>query len=282
MLVLTRRSRDEGLPIAADKLLTRSGGQVAGTGKAAVQAVLRDHGIDRVLSEEGGRTSRGSVGRAQVYSELLISARLGEGDLEDIESFWVEQVRALWTRNPLVLRMDPAKSLRSNVADVLGQARARQAESPGATFMGTVLQHLVGAKIDLVVGCVEHHGASVADQQTGRAADFSVEDVAIHVTTSPGEAVIRRCEENLRRGLKPLLVTIGEGVAVAQGLANQAAIGDRIDIFEAEQLLAGNLYELGKFSREGRSATATQLVERYNAIIEAHENDPSLRIVLTG
>jgi len=53
---------------------------------------------------------------------------------------------------------------------------------------------------------------------------------------------------------------------------------DRVDIFEAEQFLAGNLYEIGKFGGTGRKATATQLVAEYNKIIGEHETDPSLRI----
>ena len=92
-------------------------------------------------------------------------------------------------------------------------------------------------------------------------ADFLVGDVAIHVTVTPGEALIRKCERNLQKGLRPVIVTVYKGVPIAGGLADQRAIADRIDIFEAEQFLAGNLYELGKFGAQGRRATAEQIVE---------------------
>ena len=39
--------------------------------KYRIQRILADHGITRVLAEEGGRTSRGSVGLMQKYVEFL-------------------------------------------------------------------------------------------------------------------------------------------------------------------------------------------------------------------
>ena len=70
-LVVTRHAVRDGLPLDADKLLTDAGGQVSGLGRANVQAILKEHGIDRVLAEEGGRTSRGSIGNMRACVELL-------------------------------------------------------------------------------------------------------------------------------------------------------------------------------------------------------------------
>lgn len=58
-LVVTARAKTDGVPLP--DLLTPNGGQVQGLGKAAVQRVLKAHQISRVLAEEGGRTSRGSI-----------------------------------------------------------------------------------------------------------------------------------------------------------------------------------------------------------------------------
>lgn len=70
-LVVTRHAQREGLPLDPESLLTESTGQVSGLGKAPVQAILKQHGIERVLAEEGGRTSRGSVGRMRDYVAFL-------------------------------------------------------------------------------------------------------------------------------------------------------------------------------------------------------------------
>jgi hypothetical protein len=57
-------------------------------------------------------------------------------------------------------------------------------------------------------------------------------------------------------------------------------LGDRIDIFEIEQFIALNLYELGSFMMEGRRMALMDFVTRYNEIIEEVETDPSLKIEL--
>jgi len=282
-LVVTRHARDVGLPLAPDELLTDAGGQVAGLGKAAVQSILKDHGIIRTLAEEGGRTSRGSVGNMKKYVAFLNNLHSKkEADLTFIEEWWVQRVRAFFAAGPFFLNYDTSKSLRAVVRDLLAQAQKRQSQFPGTTFAGNMLQHLVGAKLTLLLPAgVEHHGASVADDPSGRPGDFIVEDVAIHVTMLPSEALMQKCDKNLANGLKPVIITTAKGAAMAEGQAELEGIADRVDVFEAEQFLAGNLYEIGKFGGAGRKATAAQLVAEYNKIIEEHETDPSLRIKVT-
>lgn len=279
-LVVTRHAKRLGLPLKPDELLTDGGGQVVGLGKSAVQGILREHRIDRVLAEEGGRTSRGSLGKMKKYVDFLngLSAQ-GPVDLNVVEAWWIERVEEYFAGRPFVLRFDTSKSLRSVIRNLLQQAEKRQSRCPGATFAGTMLQHLVGAKLSLLLGSgIEHHGASVADEPSARGGDFLVEDVAIHVTTAPSEALMRKCKRNLGQGLRPVVITIYRGTVVADGLAEQAGIGERLDVFEAEQFLAGNLYEIGKFTNSGRRTTAKQLIEKYNSIVKEHETDPSLRI----
>ena len=64
MLHITRLAAENGLPIDPETLRTDREGQVKGLGKGRVQNILKGHGITRVLAEEGGRTSRGSLGNA--------------------------------------------------------------------------------------------------------------------------------------------------------------------------------------------------------------------------
>ncbi len=279
-LIVTRHGKKLGMPLDPEALLTEGGGQVMGLGKSAVQSILREHGIERVLAEEGGRTSRGSVGNMRKYVAFLNDLHdSGPIDFEQIEAWWIERVWEFFSGKPFVLRFDASKSLRSVVRDLLDQAEKRQEQAKGTTFVGTMLQHLVGAKLNVLLDSpLQHHGASVSDDVTGREGDFIVEDVAIHVTTSPSEALIRKCRKNLDHGLKPIIITNNRGVLLAEGLADQAHIGDRLDVFEAEQFIAGNLYEIGKFAQAGRRTTAEQLISEYNAIVDECETDPSIRI----
>lgn len=282
-LVVTRHAKKFGLPLDSKKLMAPSGGQVAGLGKTAVQSILSDHGIKRVLAEEGGRTSRGSVALMQKYVRFLngLSGK-GLANLDEIEKWWITQVRSFFSSKPFTLRLDSSKSLRSAVHDLLDQAEKRQRENPGTMFAGAVLQHLVGAKLEVLLPdiTIEHFGSSVADEVSGRDSDFVIGEVAIHVTTAPGEAVIRKCDRNLQNDLSPLIVTTTRGALVAETLAEQHGIGGRIDIFDAEQFLAGNILELSKFTRSNRRSTVSELIDKYNQIMVHCETDPSLRIIL--
>lgn len=279
VLVVTRQAINEGLPLDSDSLLTENRGQVRLLGKTAVQNILKDYGIDRVLAEEGGRTSRGSVGKMQRYVEFLNTADFSRADLEKAEGWWVNRVRAFFAGKPMMLHVDAAKSIRAAIRDLIGQAEKRQMAMHGATIVGTVLQHLVGAKLSLILPQPPvMHGASVADEVSGREGDFIFEDVAIHVTTAPSEALIRKCKSNLDHAIKPIIITTSRKVAVAEELADAQGVADRLDVFDGEQFLAGNIYELGKFAISGRRTTAAALVASYNKIIDECETDPSLKI----
>ena len=122
------------------------------------------------------------------------------------------------------------------------------------------------------------HGASVADEVSGRDGDFILEDVVIHVTSAPTEALIRKCMHNLNSAKKPIIITTYRKVPIAEGLAETQGIANRLDVFDIEQFIAGNIYELGKFAVSGRKTTAEQLVDAYNRIIDECETDPSLKI----
>ncbi|HEY6390415.1 MAG TPA: DUF4928 family protein [Bryobacteraceae bacterium] len=280
-LVLTQHAKKMGLPLDPAKLLTEGGGQVLGLGKGAVQAILKRHGIARVLASEGGRTSRGSLNNMREYVAFL-NGMGGKVDLDAVERFWIERVHEFFAGKPFRIRLDAARSLRTVVRDVIAQAVERQKTAPGMYYAGAVLQHLVGAKLECALGkkMVVHNSFSTADAPRGRAGDFFIGDVAIHVTTSPGEAVIEKCRDNLNDGCRPMLVTLQRGLTVAEGLAANVGLGDRIDIFEIEQFVALNLYEIGKFAAEGRKTAVTDMVDRYNEIVEEFETDPSLKIEL--
>lgn len=262
-LVITQHAGTMGLPLDPEALVTEGGGQVLGLGKGAVQNILKRHGIDRVLAAEGGRTSRGSLNNMRAYAAFLNDLHKKDiADLNAIEGYWIECVYAFFAGKPFTIKLDASRSLRHVVRDILGQAIERQKSAPGMYYAGAVLQHLVGAKLDCALGQgnFEHNSFSTADAPGQRAGDFFIGDVAIHVTTSPGEAVIERCRDNLNDGHKPILVTMQRGLMAAEVLADNKGLAERIDIFEIEQFVALNLYELGKFAADGRRIAVDELV----------------------
>lgn len=281
-LVITKAAQERGLPIAPASLRTDEGGQVAGLGKAAVQGILASYGITKVLAEEGGRTSRGSLGLMEAYVTTLNSLhqKFGPLDLESVLDWWIGKVRLHFASEGPRFHFDTAKSVAANLADIFVQAAEIQKNSGGANFVGAMLQHLVGAKLDIVLGTniAEHHGFSVADHSTERQADFEVNGVAIHVTTHPSEALIRKAAKNIQAGLRPLIVTLEEGVEGAAYLLKTTEWKDRIDVIDATQFLTANVYERSLFKAGECKATLAAILARYNEIVMACETDPVLVI----
>lgn len=280
-LVVTQHAKTMGLPLNQDLLVTGKGGQVLGLGRGAVQSILARHNISRLLAKEGGRTSRGSLGAMRDYVSFLnaLSSKASI-NLDEVELFWIEKVNIFFTAKPLKIKLDNSQSLRSLVRDLIGQAEIKQKISQGVYYVGAVMQHLVGAKLDCALGAGQftHNSFSTSDMQTGRNGDFFIGDVAIHVTTTPSEALIMRCKENLENSFRPVIVTNKRGVLVAEGLAENVSLDTRVDIFEIEQFIALNIYEFSKFAENGRRVAVNDIVARYNEIVEEFETDPSLLI----
>jgi hypothetical protein len=282
-LVVTQQAKITGLPLNPDTLYTEGGGQVLGLGRGPVQAVLARHNITKVLAKEGGRTSRGSIGAMRDYVTFLNALNSKTSiNLEEVELFWIEKVNVFFTAKPLKIKLDNSQSLRSLVKDLISQAEIKQKTSQGVYYVGALMQHLVGAKLDCALGTGKftHNSFSTSDDQTGRNGDFFIGDTAIHVTTTPSEALIARCKENLENSFRPVIVTSKKGVLVAEGLAENISLEKRVDIFEIEQFISLNIYENSKFAASGRRVAVNDMVTRYNEIVEEFETDPSLLIDL--
>ena len=198
--------------------------------------------------------------------------------LDDVELFWVDQVRRFFAARPFRLNVDASKGVRAVVAGLIDQARKRENEASGVSYRGALLQHLVGATLSCLHTEVSHNSYSTADAPKGRAGDFVLGDVVIHVTTSPGEALIGRCVENLEDGYRPIVVTLRDGVFVADGLARRRVIDERIDILDLQQFLAARVYEMGDFTSDGRRAALSSIIDQYNQIVDEVETDHSMKI----
>ena len=168
----------------------------------------------------------------------------------------------------------------SRVRDLFEQAKKRQKQNPGTQYLGTVLQHLVAAKLCLIMpeNSFEIHGASVADGPTDRNGDFVIGSTVIHCTTMPGALLIEKCKANLRAGCHPVIITIFERVHTALNLAEDAGLAGRVEVWDIQQFLSANVYEHSLFDESKRNSTLSGIIDRYNKIVLEAETDPSLRI----
>ncbi|MEZ4726974.1 MAG: DUF4928 family protein [Caldilineaceae bacterium] len=281
-LHVTRYAIENGLPIETGSLKTSRRGQVKGLNKLRVQSILADYGIKTVLSAEAGRTNRGTLGNVESYGQFLNALpQVDTISLQMIEAWWVERVKDFSAVNPFRFKYDQSKFAHCHNYRALETGGRKAEKRPGATYLGAVLQHLVGAKLELSLAryniSLTHYGASVADEQQSREGDFLINKTVIHVTTQPGLALIQKCITNLSRGYHPMIITLDDKVTTAEVYAEGENISQRIEIIPVEKFLATNLYELSEFSAEKREITLRQLIDHYNAIVEEYETDPSLK-----
>ncbi len=104
LVQLTRMVRTKPFPISPEDFKTKNEGQVSGLGGSNLKKILKEHGITQILSSEGGRTSRGSMGLTRKYFEFLNIWQVEEViDFDVIELFWAEQVREYFRNQPFVL-----------------------------------------------------------------------------------------------------------------------------------------------------------------------------------
>lgn len=281
VIQFTRMVRNKDFPLDPNDFKTEKEGQVAGLGGGNLKKILKEHGINQQLSAEGGRTSRGSMGLMIKYVDFLNAWYAEEKvNLSFIEAFWAEQIREYFRNQPFVLTADTSKTIGANLDELFEQAKKRQKQNPGTQYLGTVLQHLVAAKLCLIMpeGSFEIHGASVADGPTERSGDFVINNTIIHCTTMPGALLIEKCKSNLRNGSRPVIITIFERVHTALNLAEDAGLAGRVEVWDIQQFLSSNIYEHSLFDDGKRNSTLGDIIGRYNNIILEKETDPSLRI----
>lgn len=281
VIQFTRLVQGKEFPLNPDDFKTEKEGQVAGLGGGNLKKILKDHGITQQLSAEGGRTSRGSMGLMIQYVDFLNAQNTEESiDFSAVEAFWAEQVREYFRNQPLVLTADTSKTIGSNLDGLFEQARKRQKQNPGTQYLGTVLQHLVAAKLCLIMpnGSFEVHGASVADAPTARSGDFVINKTIIHCTTSVGDLLINKCKSNINNGYCPVIITIFERVQTALNQIEDAGLAGRVEVWDIQQFLSSNVHEHSLFDENKRNAKLGAIIEIYNRIIMEKESDPSLHI----
>lgn len=277
----TRLVQNKDFPLNPNDFQTSSKGQVVGLGGSNLKKILKEYGITQQLSAEGGRTSRGSMGLMIKYVDFLNAWNKEEAvDFSIVGEFWAEQVREYFRNQPFVLTTDTSKTIGANLDELFEQAKKRQKQNPGMQYLGIVLQHLVAAKLCLIMpeNAFKIHGASVADAPTERSGDFVINNTIIHCTTMPGALLIEKCKANLRGGYHPVIITIFERVHTALNLAEDAGLAKRVEVWDIQQFLSSNIYEHSLFDESKRNSTLSDIIGRYNKIVLENETDPSLRI----
>lgn len=281
-LVVVERARGQPFPLDASNFRAAKGAQVAGASGKAADAILQRHGVANSLGSEGGRTSRGSVERMVALVDYMNRRHdAGDLDLDALQGFWVARAKEYFATTPIPMKMDPALSIRAVLRGLIAQAEVRQRTMPGVMIVGAVMQHMVGAALELRregAGYeVKHHGSNQNDAK-GRGGDFDLGDTIIHVTNAPSAALMAKCRANIEAGRRPVIISNTKQLIAAEVLAETEDLAGRIEFVDFEQFVAAKLYDRGQFeSRQVRQAVAG-LVARYNDIVATVEPTPGLLV----
>ncbi|THD40243.1 DUF4928 family protein [Pantoea sp. R102] len=281
-LIVSRMMAD-GLPITDERLYSNGKSQVRGLSGPAIAKILEQHGETRIFTREGGRTSRGTVFLAAAIRDVLNDTHVSVGNPIDalfvsskLEAFFTKCVRLdYFDKQRITVEIDYTKPLSSVVSDIL-KAAAERSDKP----TGAVLQHLVGAKLQLrfpeeKIGLDR---ANAADMHTDREGDFQVGTTAFHVTTAPMEKLITRCVENKRAGYRPVILTLESKVQAARQMADNVGMSEQISVQAAEVFIGTNIEEISTYDGDKIRLGLAKLIRTYNARIEKIEIDKSLMI----
>lgn len=155
-----------------------------------------------------------------------------------------------------------------------------------ASNSGAILQHLVGAKLEMRYESkpdviIKHHNSSTADYQINRKGDFDIGNSVIHVTKSPNIDHFRKALSNAKSGRTTYILIPSDRM----GLSDSAKDLDKdykskVNIFSIEQFLAQNIDEISLFRKEISFHQLRKLLIKYNELIDFYENDSSLKIII--
>ncbi|MEW6485420.1 MAG: DUF4928 family protein [Pseudomonadota bacterium] len=281
-LIVSRMMAD-GMPITDERLYSDGKSQVRGLSGPSIAKILEQHGETRIFTREGGRTSRGTVFLAAAIRNVLNDTKILESApvntvyvSSQLEAFFTKCVRLdYFDKQRITVDIDHNKPISSVVSDILVAAAERSDKPTGA-----VLQHLVGAKLQLRFPeeKIGSDRANAADMHTDREGDFQIGTTAFHVTTAPMEKLISRCVENKRAGYRPVILTLESKLQAAKQMADNVGMSEQISVQSAETFIGTNIEEISTYDGDRIREGLASLIRTYNSRIDKIEIDKSLMI----
>lgn len=256
-----------------------------------VSSALINHGYAHLAPSgsrgEQGRTSTGTKRAGLEFIQMIRSAleqapedmRYEQG--EALAAYLYGQIFSLLQQYQDMGGIDTPFKASESIAAYISQLLDAHQGNPGA-----VLQHLVGAKLELRFAgrpvAIEHHSSATADAQTGRLGDFEIGSTVFHVTKRANDDHYRKAMQNADNGRKVYLLAPDSVLQAVKAYAEQFETGfsKKVDIFSIEQFVAQNLDELAVFDRSEALRQLHRLLEKYNELIESYEHDRSLKVII--
>lgn len=255
-----------------------SQGQEIRNARSGLKTVLEKYGIPETFLKEVTTRQAPSDGRRlfEAYEWGVAFQDLASIDRDSqiiaLIDVLVALARAWLERKNLSLSLDRSQAPTAWVELILENARGRSG--------GVIEQHLVGAKLARRFPNIEilNFPAHAADQQTARSGDFVIRDLVFHVTAAPSSNIIAKCADNVKKGLKPILLVPRDKEANARAFAEDKSIDKLIAIVSIEDFLAMNVFELATEENKDSFSVLADIIAIYNQRLKEVETDLSLQI----
>lgn len=171
------------------------------------------------------------------------------------------------------IRYKRQDSISTHIESLFHAVRGKRDPVTGEAQVSLMMWHLVAAVLSLR-GQLDSD-AMVSISPSGA---FRVGNSVIHVTHCPDWRLMRECFAASDKGLLPLILSTRTGAAQAEALANEVDMDRKVEVLDITQFLVANMLEWTGFNGRQRRHTFEELITRYNAIVEACETDPCLKI----
>jgi hypothetical protein len=192
------------------------------------------------------------------------------------EKWLTSKVRVLFAKRKLGIQVDPREPVFVAVSRILNATRERN--SGNAVARHLVLTTLAHRFKDNPKVKIDNFNTTAADKHLDRDGDFRIGDTAFHVTVGPTSLHIDKCGENIKNGLRPILLVPTDEIERAKHLAEDKNLQDRISIVSIESFVGQNVEELGEFTKEKVLPQITAILKEYNRRVGEAESDQSLQI----
>ena len=144
---------------------------------------------------------------------------------------------------------------------------------------GIVEHHLVGAILERRFRGIEipNYPAHAGSRPTTSVGNFEISRLVYHVTATPIRSIIQKCAENIRAGLRPILLVPAERENEALRLAQDEGIDKEISVIPIEAFVTLTIVHLATDENKNFFDVLKEIVEIYAGRLAAVESDMSLQ-----
>lgn len=284
VIMTTQTASKMTYPLNKDDFFANADGSGQVSGLTGINNYVEKWMLPKKFPREGGRNNNGSMGLCRTWVGLLnkLYSEFGRVAHGWILNHWIEEAATFFTEEPVTVKCNAKCHVQDFLHNTVAKFKAKEKEWSGVRLVGSMMQHMVGAKLSITLGehRVEHHPINQSDMQTGRDGDFTIGDCVFHVTSAPTEALIKRCRDNYYDNLRPIIITLSENVGAAVTLARNIDLDKEIEVLAFEPCIASGMLNVSLLKDVKPVEAVREFVGVYNDIVETHEGSSVTTIKL--